>query len=55
MPSVQLRNVNPIGEVDVPGVGQLTRGQVFEVPADVAERLLEQVGNYEAVKGKGGE
>lgn len=50
MPTVRLRNVNPLGEVDVPGVGQLTRGQEFDVDSAIAEVLLEQVGNYELAK-----
>lgn len=50
---VTLRNINPLGEVELPLVGRvLAAGEEFEVPAEVAERLLEQVGNYEAVKPK---
>ncbi len=43
-----LRNVNPLGAVDVPLLGRtLAAGEVFEVPDSVAEQLLAQVGNYE--------
>lgn len=46
-----LRNINPLGEVDLPLIGRtLAAGEEFEVPAGVAEVLLQQVGNYEAVK-----
>ena len=46
-----LRNVNPLGEVDLPLIGRtLAAGEEFEVPDSQAEVLLEQVGNYEQVK-----
>lgn len=58
---VQLRNVNPLGHVDLPligreghpedapdeGEGCLKPGEVFDVTQAQAEHLLEQVGNYE--------
>ncbi len=45
-----LRNINPLGEVDLPLIGRtLAAGEEFEVPDSVAEVLLEQVGNYEPV------
>lgn len=56
-----LRNVNPLGAVDLPligrqgepfgepGSGCLEPGEEFEVTAEQAAQLLEQVGNYEAV------
>lgn len=59
---MQLRNINPLGQVDLPlvhrqgdpigepGSGCLEPGEVFEVTDDVGERLLEQTGNYAAVK-----
>jgi hypothetical protein len=58
----KLRNINPMGQVDVPvlrrqgepfgeeGAGCLEPGEVFEVDAETAKRLLEQVDNYELVK-----
>jgi hypothetical protein len=57
----KLRHINPMGHVDVPllrrqgepfgeeGSGCLEPGEVFEVSDDIAERLLEQVDNYELV------
>lgn len=46
-----LRNINPLGEVDLPLIGRtLAAGEEFEVPDSAAEVLLEQVGNYEPVK-----
>ncbi len=55
-----LRNINPLGRVDLPivgregdvpgkGVGCLEPGEVFETTAKVGKALLEQVGNYELV------
>lgn len=45
-----LRNVNPLGEVDIPLVGQtVQRGAEFEVTDEHAAALLMQVGNYEPV------
>lgn len=64
MSKVTLRNVNPLGYVDVPvlrregdvddtpGVGCLVPGEEFEVEESLAAELLEQVGNYELVKPK---
>jgi hypothetical protein len=61
MPTVKLRNVNPLGQVDLPllrregepfgepGAGCLEPGEVFDCPAEFADALLEQVGNYELV------
>lgn len=48
---MRLRNINPIGDVDLPLIGRsLAAGEEFEVADDLAAALLEQVGNYEAVK-----
>jgi len=48
-----LRNVNPLGEVDVPLLGRtLAPGEVFEVSASVAEVLLAQPDNYQPVTKK---
>jgi len=45
-----LRNINPLGAVEVPLLGRvLEPGETFDVPKDVAERLLDQPGNYELV------
>lgn len=44
---VTLVNTNPLGEVDVPLVGRiLAADEEFEVSAEVAAVLLEQVGNF---------
>ena len=46
-----LRNINPLGAVELPLIGRtLAAGEEFEVPDSIAEQLLAQVGNYEAVK-----
>lgn len=53
MPSeaaVQLKNINPLGAVDLPLIGRtLEAGEVFDVPDDAGNALLEQVGNYATV------
>lgn len=61
MSTVKLRNINPLGQVDLPllrregepvgepGAGCLEPGEVFECPADLADLLLEQTTNYERV------
>ena len=50
MPSeaaVQLKNINPLGAVDLPLIGRtLEAGEVFDVPDKVGNALLKQVGNY---------
>lgn len=51
---VKLRNTNPLGDVVVPLLRRiednpLKAGEVFEVDADTAGRLLAQSGNYEVV------
>jgi hypothetical protein len=46
--AVQIKNVNPLGAVDLPLIGRsLEAGEVFEVPDKVGKELLKQVGNYE--------
>ena len=45
---MQLKNVNPLGSIDLPLLGRtLEAGEVFEVPDKVGKELLKQVGNYE--------
>lgn len=45
-----LKNVNPLGAIDLPLIGRtLEAGEEFDVPDDVADALLEQAGNYERV------
>lgn len=48
--TVRLRNINPIGAVDIPALGlSVDAGAEFDVPSEVAAVLLEQTGNYEKV------
>lgn len=57
---VKIRNINPLGRVDVPllrrqgdiegeGRGCLEPGEVIEVPDELGAVLLEQTTNFEAV------
>lgn len=51
MSTIKIRNVNPLGDVDVPilrreGENYLSAGEVVEVDAELGEALLEQTGNY---------
>ena len=44
---MQLKNVSPLGAVDLPLIGRtLEAGEVFDVPDKVGNALLKQVGNY---------
>lgn len=49
--TVRLRNINPLGAVDLPLIGRsLDAGEEFDVPTrKQADELLAQVGNYEEV------
>lgn len=48
---MKLRNCNPLGAVDLPLIGKtLEAGEVFDVSDEVGAALLEQTGNYAAVK-----
>lgn len=38
MSTVFLKNINPLGDVDLPLVGQLKAGEVFEIDAALAGR-----------------
>lgn len=52
----RIRNVNPIGAVDVPLLGRIVdRDEDIEVPADVAEALLQQTGNWSPAETGGNE
>ena len=45
-----LKNVSPIGALDIPLVGKVVEAnEEFEVPSDVAEVLLGQPDNFQAV------
>lgn len=50
-----LRNVSPRGDLDIPLVRRVVpAGEVFEVTADQARRLLEQSGNFEPADAEAG-
>jgi len=50
MAEVTLKNTNPIGAIYLPLIGRdLAEGEEFTVDAAIAEALLQQDGNYEAV------
>ena len=47
---MRLRNVSPLGALDLPLIGRILEpAEEFEVPDEVGERLLEQPANYEQV------
>lgn len=47
---MRLRNINPLGEVDLPLTGRtLAAGEEFDIADEQGAALLDQVGNYEAV------
>lgn len=51
----QIRNVSPLGEVEIPLLGRVVgAGEVVEVTDEQAAVLLEQVGNYEQADAPGG-
>jgi hypothetical protein len=51
---VRLRNINPLGQVDLPLIGRrLEPGEEFDIDDERGSALLEQVGNYELVEQKG--
>lgn len=55
---VKVRYIGPHDQVTIPlaGVEALNRGETFTVPPELADALLEQPDNYQAVAdgGKGG-
>lgn len=49
----KIRNINPVGAVDVPLLGRvLEPGEVVEVDDKTAATLLKQPDNYEAVEAR---
>ncbi len=45
---MKLRNINPLGEVELPLIGRtLAAGEEFDVSDEDCKALLEQAGNYE--------
>lgn len=53
--SVEIRNISPLGDLEVPLLGQVVKhGQTVAVPAAAAERLLAQTGNFQPAAGQTG-
>jgi hypothetical protein len=51
---MKFKNVSPVGDLDVPLLKRVvSAGEVFEVPADIGERLAVQPDVFELVKEKG--
>ena len=49
--SVTIRNVSPLGALDIPALGLVIDADaIFTVPDDVAAALLEQPSNFVAVQ-----
>lgn len=48
--SVTLRNVSPLGDLEVTGVGLVESGHTFTVDDDAAEGLVHQAEHFELVK-----
>ena len=47
-----LKNTSPLGALVIPTLGvEVPAGGTFDCPNDVADSLLEQVGNFEETKG----
>ena len=47
---MRIRNLNPIGEVEVPSLGRVVAaGEVIDVPDEVGAALLDQPMNWAAV------
>ena len=50
---MQFKNVSPLGDLFLPALGREVKfGEVFEVPADVAEGFTAQPSNWQSVKAK---
>ena len=49
---IKIKNISPLGDIDVPLLGQIVKaGQTITVPVGAAERLLVQTRNFEKVGG----
>lgn len=46
---MQLKNVSPLGDLTIPGVGRVKAGDKFTATGDLAEGLLNQPSNFERV------
>lgn len=45
------KNVSPLGALDIPSIGQIVdSGEVFEVPADLADYFDGQPENFQPIK-----
>lgn len=42
----KIRNISPVGDLDVPGVGVIKAGDTADVPDDIGETLLRQTANF---------
>ncbi|WP_313812361.1 hypothetical protein [Glutamicibacter sp.] len=52
MAQIKIRNISPLGDLDVPLLGQIVKhGETVAVPEAAAERLLAQENNFEQVGG----
>ena len=43
---MKFKNVSPLGDLDIPGVGIVPAGHTFEASGDLAESFLKQPENY---------
>ena len=51
---VKFKNVSPSGDLEVPALGRvIAAGEVFDVPADLADGFAEQPTNWVSVVEKG--
>ncbi|WP_461634498.1 hypothetical protein [Glutamicibacter soli] len=49
---IKIRNISPLGDLDVPLLGQIVKaGQTITVPKAAADKLLAQKRNFEQVGG----
>ena len=46
---MKFKNVSPLGDLDIPGVGIVPAGHQFEVSGDLAESFLKQPENFTRV------
>lgn len=46
---MRIKNVSPLGDLTIPGVGHVAAGEEFTATGDLAESLLEQGSNFERV------
>jgi hypothetical protein len=47
----QFKNISPLGALDIPALGRIVQaGEVFDVPADLADYIAGQPKNFEPYK-----